>query len=404
MQEQDHLAVTAPVEVVKAHPAQAEAVGILRQSHVVERQPGELGSQSQVLELVGGGLVHESELYAPPVSWEPSSRSCAAARSSRGRWAGRNASSGSAPPAASTVRDRIDRLFDAGHVPRDGRARRARQLRGRRADRLPSRQRGGRAGADRRPACRRAGRRLHRSRRRRRCRDRGEDGLRGAARQRVPHAARAPGRRHRRRRQRQVAGDDGLHVRAVHPRLGGGGREPLDRAGGRRGAGAGGRPGRRARGCLALLGDRAGNAQLFVAGPPVVAAAMGESPDKEQLGGARTQTRAGAVDNEARRRGRRARADQALPLVPSVERLGGAARSRPAAIRATGASRSCSRSCRATGASPTRRERSSRRCSTAIRSSSSAPSTDVPCAPPSRASTGGPSGCSPPIRTTTRVA
>jgi acetyl-CoA carboxylase carboxyltransferase component len=40
-------------------------------------------------------------------------------------------------------------------------------------------------------------------------------------------------------------------------------------------------------------------AQLFVAGPPVVAAAMGETPDKEELGGARTQTRAGAVDNEA---------------------------------------------------------------------------------------------------------
>src|SRR6267143_5314339 len=40
-------------------------------------------------------------------------------------------------------------------------------------------------------------------------------------------------------------------------------------------------------------------AQLFVAGPPVVAAAMGESPDKEALGGARAQTRAGAVDNEA---------------------------------------------------------------------------------------------------------
>jgi acetyl-CoA carboxylase carboxyltransferase component len=40
-------------------------------------------------------------------------------------------------------------------------------------------------------------------------------------------------------------------------------------------------------------------AQLFVAGPPVVAAAMGESPGKEELGGARLQTRAGAVDNEA---------------------------------------------------------------------------------------------------------
>ena len=42
-----------------------------------------------------------------------------------------------------------------------------------------------------------------------------------------------------------------------------------------------------------------GRAQLFVAGPPVVAAAMGEEPDKEELGGARTQTQAGAVDNEA---------------------------------------------------------------------------------------------------------
>jgi len=42
-----------------------------------------------------------------------------------------------------------------------------------------------------------------------------------------------------------------------------------------------------------------GSAQLFVAGPPVVAAAMGEAPDKEALGGARAQTRAGAVDNEA---------------------------------------------------------------------------------------------------------
>lgn len=42
-----------------------------------------------------------------------------------------------------------------------------------------------------------------------------------------------------------------------------------------------------------------GSAQLFVAGPPVVAAAMGESPDKEALGGARTQARAGAVDTVA---------------------------------------------------------------------------------------------------------
>ena len=43
-----------------------------------------------------------------------------------------------------------------------------------------------------------------------------------------------------------------------------------------------------------------GTAQLFVAGPPVVAmAGLGESPDKEELGGARQQARAGAVDNVA---------------------------------------------------------------------------------------------------------
>jgi acetyl-CoA carboxylase carboxyltransferase component len=43
-----------------------------------------------------------------------------------------------------------------------------------------------------------------------------------------------------------------------------------------------------------------GTAQLFVAGPPVVAmAGMGEAPDKEELGGARMQTAAGAIDNEA---------------------------------------------------------------------------------------------------------
>jgi acetyl-CoA carboxylase carboxyltransferase component len=42
-----------------------------------------------------------------------------------------------------------------------------------------------------------------------------------------------------------------------------------------------------------------GTAQLFVAGPPVVAAAMGEKPDKEELGGAKAQARAGAVDNVA---------------------------------------------------------------------------------------------------------
>jgi acetyl-CoA carboxylase carboxyltransferase component len=42
-----------------------------------------------------------------------------------------------------------------------------------------------------------------------------------------------------------------------------------------------------------------GSAQLFVAGPPVVAWAMGAEPGKEELGGSRLQTKAGAVDNEA---------------------------------------------------------------------------------------------------------
>jgi acetyl-CoA carboxylase carboxyltransferase component len=43
-----------------------------------------------------------------------------------------------------------------------------------------------------------------------------------------------------------------------------------------------------------------GTAQLFVAGPPVVAmAGMGETPYMEELGGARLQARAGAVDNVA---------------------------------------------------------------------------------------------------------
>ena len=102
---------------------------------------------------------------------------------------------------------------------------------------------------------------------------------------------------------------------------------------------------------------------------------MGESPDKEELGGARAQTRAGAVDNEA------ADEDDALAqlkrflsyLPPSVWEAppvvardrpgrpprGGAALDRPARRRA----------------SPTRCAASSRRCSTAARCSSSARAT-----------------------------
>jgi len=42
-----------------------------------------------------------------------------------------------------------------------------------------------------------------------------------------------------------------------------------------------------------------GSSQLFVAGPPVVKSGMGQDVDKETLGGARIQTRNGAIDNEA---------------------------------------------------------------------------------------------------------
>ena len=50
---------------------------------------------------------------------------------------------------------------------------------------------------------------------------------------------------------------------------------------------------------LALLGGRARQGPAVRGGAPVVAAAMGEAPDKEELGGARLQARAGAVDNIA---------------------------------------------------------------------------------------------------------
>ncbi len=69
-----------------------------------------------------------------------------------------------------------------------------------------------------------------------------------------------------------------------------------------------------------------GSAQLFVAGPPVVAmAGMGEIAGQ---GGARRGAHAGegrSGRQRGGRRGRRARAAQALPLLPAGERLGGAA-------------------------------------------------------------------------------
>ena len=118
-----------------------------------------------------------------------------------------------------------------------------------------------------------------------------------------------------------------------------------------------------------------GTGQLFVAGPPVVAAAMGESPDKEALGGSRAQTRAGAVDNEA------ADEDDALAqlrrflsyLPANVWELPPlTAATDPAGPPRGGAAAASSR---ATRASRTRCAACSRRCSTAARCSSSAPAT-----------------------------
>ena len=94
-----------------------------------------------------------------------------------------------------------------------------------------------------------------------------------------------------------------------------------------------------------------GTAQLFVAGPPVVAAAMGEAPDKEELGGARMQARAGAVDNVAAdEEDAFAQLRRFLSYLPTTS--GRRRRWWPPPTRRTGARRSCSRSCRATRAGP----------------------------------------------------
>ena len=77
-----------------------------------------------------------------------------------------------------------------------------------------------------------------------------------------------------------------------------------------------------------------GTAQLFVAGPPVVAmAGLGEAPDKEELGGARLQARAGAVDNVASDEDDAVDQLQALPRLSARERVGGPARQRSSRSR-----------------------------------------------------------------------
>ena len=155
-------------------------------------------------------------------------------------------------------------------------------------------------GRDRRPRGRRPGRRLHRPRRRRRRRDLAEDGLRRAARARPAPAARAARRRHGRRRLGQVAGDDGLHLRPAAPRLRARRRQPAARAGGRRGARAGGRPRRGARGRLALLGDRARHARSCSSPARRWSPRRWASRPTRRRSAARAPRHApGAVDNEA---------------------------------------------------------------------------------------------------------
>ena len=67
-------------------------------------------------------------------------------------------------------------------------------------------------------------------------------------------------------------------------------------------------------------------AETFVGGPPMVAQALGLKVTKQQLGDWTVQAKtSGVVHNVAERRGRRLRPDQALPLLPAVERLAAAA-------------------------------------------------------------------------------
>ena len=220
-----------------------------------------------------------------------------------------------------TVRERIERLLRRGHVPRDRRARRARRATATTAswtDFLPANMVVGQ-GRDRRPARGRPGRRLHGPRRRRRRGDLAEDGLApSGSPHELRHPARPARRRHGRRRQRQVARDDGLHLRAVAARAGTWRREPVAVPGRRRRARPVRRARRRARGRSPLLASSsADTAQLFVAGPPVVAAAMGESPDKEELGRRAHADARRRGRQRGGRRGRRARPAQALPLLPA---------------------------------------------------------------------------------------
>ena len=93
-------------------------------------------------------------------------------------------------------------------------------------------------------------------------------------------------------------------------------------------------------------------AQLFVAGPPVVAHAMGYDITKEDLGDWRIHCRNGSVDNLAESEADAvAQTRRFLSYLPSV-RLRSPAAARPPTIPPTGARKSSSPSCRASAPPP----------------------------------------------------
>ena len=173
-------------------------------------------------------------------------------------------------------------------------------------------------------------------------------------------------------------------------------------AGGRRGARPGRRARRGARRRVALLGDRARHrAALRGRARRSWRAAMGETPDKEELGGARAQTARRRGRQRGGRRGRRARPAPALPLLPAAERVGAAAgRAAPTTRRPPRGGAALDRPARpAQAVQGAPHPRAGLRPRLGLRDRPRA--TAARWSPRSRGSTAGRSACSPPTRTTT---